>query len=352
MAVPWEIEFSTLAGTSLSAQPFALDNLALEVALNGPRVLSFTLPAGEDAAALLDPGEVLVRMYRTESDGVKRLRFHGTLWTVEQSGDGSTATVACTCVDPWPMLAARYTSASYSSTDQGAIIQDVVDTANSDATTRIATSASYIETTTTRTISWADNRTPVADAMLGFTELLDGVDVELVPCEYTSGDICQLWVYEHQGASTGHTAEFGYGDATVANVAGFTRTVSMDDVATRVTAYGSGNISSTKNDTTQQNAIGLFVGDVSDGEQTSTTILGKLAQRELSRRKRAQQTVQISPYPGGPLLFDDFVVGDKVSVQVRTGSINVTNTPRVTAATMVVEGGAERMEAITTELYT
>jgi hypothetical protein len=187
---------------------------------------------------------------------------------------------------------------------------------------------------------------------MAITELLDGVDVELVPIEYASGSVCALWVYDEQGDTTGHSAEFGYGDGTVANISAFTRTSTMEDVATRVVAYGSGNISATKNDTTQQNNIGLLVGDVSDGEQTSTTILGNLAQRELNRRKRPQQTLQIEPAVGAPVLFDDFDIGDQVSVQIRTGSLDTTTNPRVTAGTLVVEGGVERMESLTTELYT
>lgn len=357
MAGPWEIVVTDSAGDALS-DPVA-DPIAPELTLQrrGAGSLRFQVSAHRAIAGLLDPDAgQLVRMYRTNPAGTKELRWHGPLWSVsEMLGDGAAA-VEVVVADPWARLARRYTTAAYTSTDQGQIIKGLIDTANTDDDTGVDTAAGSIETTVSRDRTWSDQRTPVAEAIWTFTDLLDPVDVYLEPQEYAAGKIAALHVEARRGSTT-PTAVFGYGAGTVANVAAITRTRDLEQAATRVVAFGEGGLSAQVEDATQLAAIGLYVRDDSYSGVVNSTTLQDHAQEKLDRFKTAQRVLEVTPLQvdnrgaGVPMLWDDFGIGDVVAFEAAAGSVAFTDEARVEACTVTVQAGAEAVSGLVLEVW-
>jgi hypothetical protein len=351
VSAAWDIYLSDLNGTLKARAP---QQFTLELAQqrNGPRTLQLDLNHLDPAAALITPGETLVQAWRTDPDGVRSIKHHGIAWSVDTNY--STGDLTILVADPWARLSARFTSADFTSVDQGTIIKTLVDSCNSTDDTGIETSASYIEATTTRDRTYSDGRTVVSEAILSLTQVLDGIDVELVPIAYTSGKFARLYVYDRQGSTTPQ-AVLGIGPGTVANLASLSRSRSMEAVATLVNAYGEGGIVSSKTDATQLAALGLYVRDDTYSEVLHVATLGEHAQETLDVHKTPSETVTAAPGQNAPMLWDDFDIGDNVSVEAAFIDQDnerhaFTTTARVEAAT--VEYGsdrAERLSSITLE---
>jgi hypothetical protein len=351
VAASWDIYLSDLAGTLKARAP---QQFRLELARkrNGASTLQLDLNHLDPAAALITPGETLVQAWRTNADGVRSIKHHGIVWDV--STDYASGDMTVVVADPWARLAARYTSADFTSTDQGTIIKTLVDSCNSADDTGIETDADYIEATTSRDRTYSDGRTVVSDAILSFTQILDGIDVELVPIAYTAGKFARLYVYDRQGSTTPQ-AVFGIGPGTVANLSGLSRSRSMEAVATVVNAYGEGGIVSTKTDATQLAALGLYTRDDTYSEVLQTTTLAEHAQETLDNYKTPSETVNATPGVNAPMLWDDFDIGDNVSVEAAFVDQDnerhaFTTTARVEAATVeYASDRTERLSSITLE---
>jgi hypothetical protein len=341
----WDIEFLDLAGRGKSIAPTPV-GFDVSVQHNVATTMALALHADDPAAALPIPGSTLVQAWRTGADGVKRVRFAGIVWGVEEQLGAGERAVNVVAVCPWAILDRRYTTAAYAATDQGAIIKDLVDDANTDRNTYIRTDADLVEATITRDRSWSDNRTPVSDAILSFTELLDSVDIYLSPIEYANGKIAELYVVERRG-SVDPVAVFGVGVGTVDNCLTIARSRSMEGVGTRVVATGAGGLTVTVNDATQQSALGLLVEDRSFGSVVMSSTLTAHAQEVLDHVKRADVAVAATPNYNAPMLWDDFDIGDVVDVQAAYQSVAFIERARVFAASVTVdEAGNEYLASV------
>lgn len=331
----WELYLSDLSGNTLADLTDAwgkqftfIDGAAATV--------SFDLPLNHAHAAKVAAGTTLLIAYRTPVNGTKAVRFHGTCWNVEARGSDGMDMLNCTFADPMAVLSARHTTTTFNSTALGTIIKTLVDNANSDNDTRIATDASWIQSSPVHTVNWADTRKPVGEAIQEFAELLDGVGVELRPTEYAAGKISQLFVYSPKG-SVQDSALFAYGASTVSNLTSVTYSTSMAGMANHVVAYGDANISSTKTDATSIATYGRMEANLNFSDITNTTHLGAAAQEWLGDNSTPVVTVTLNAALNAPRVFDDYVPGDTVRVHGSKGAMDFVENVRVVSVTLDVD---------------
>jgi hypothetical protein len=108
----------------------------------------------------------------------------------------------------------RFTAASFTrtATDAGQIAKALIDTYGIGA--GVATTGTI---TASKTRDRAYQYANVGEAIVNLTRVFDGFDFEVIPIEYTGGNIGQLVVYAAQGSDRTSTVRFQYGPGTLAN---------------------------------------------------------------------------------------------------------------------------------------
>lgn len=306
----------------------------------------FTISHEDDAAAAFftavsNGGLPTLQCYR---DGV--LRFNGHFAPCQEELE-DTALLTATFRGPfWKLYGdgsgtGRFTSGlvSFTSQDAGAIAKSLIDTANTDAFTGLATTGS-IATTVTRTRSYQDAN--VGAAIVALSNVLNGFDFQ--ERYVSSGTTMALFdVFASQGSDM-PTARFEYGQDTLRNVRNVQRTIAPPVNAVKM--LGGNGLTSLKTDSASIAQFGKWYQQASASDVTEQATLDDAAQELI--RTAPVKTLSFTPDYGldnCPRAFDDFWLGDTVRFYGRRGAFTESLAVRVNAITLVIdENGNEVAE--------
>ena len=350
MSATWVFDLVDAIGRSVTGGGLynATDITLTFQSLAQPSSLQMRLPVdSQDAALILNNPNTryFVKAYRTRSGGVvgdRVLRFYGSVEVDEISGRD----VVITAVDPMVVLAARFTSAVYASQDVGTTIKAIVDATNTtDGETGVQTSSAYITASISQPFDASQNTPSIASVVQEIAQQQDGPDAWIVPQEYAAGKIGKLYVSASRGAAS--SAVFGYGNGTNGNCRSMGRVIDRTKVANDIRGTGENVAASAQTDATSINALGRRVEYVQFVGEKSATVVASKARGRLNRRSKpatiAEYTVE--PDYGAPVIFDDYNIGDTVTLDYRNGAVSWTAKPRVVSATVTVNNAGHEQPA-------
>jgi hypothetical protein len=316
--------------------------------LNQPTIVSFTLPLTHSAAALVTPGSTYVRAYRENTAGTRTLRFHGPVWIDETATGQGVDTLSVTAMDPLARLGRRTCQPSFTATDRGSIIQQIIATANTDSETGINTTAAVIESSSTITTDYEIETPTILDVINQYADANDGCDTAIIPTEYSGGKIGTLYVYSRRG-DTNTDCVFAYGPGTLANSLSINRVRNLDALTNYVSCT-EGDSTATWTNATSVTAYGRLDSVISLPGETSLASISARTRRYLDTHDTPDEVAEyrIQPGPRAPRIFDDFDIGDTITLHVRNG-VEYTATQRVYACTVSVDDlGVETISSIDT----
>jgi hypothetical protein len=305
--------------------------------------LALTISHDDAAAAILftalSNGIPTLRAYR---DGV--LRFHGDLAPFdEQLEEGAQLNLVFR--GPFVRLIGygqsrgRFTDTAFTrlATDAGQIAKALIDTYGIGA--GVATNGA-IEVTKVRDRSY--QYANVGEAIVNLTRVLDGFDFEVIPIEYSSGNIGQLVVYAAQGSDRSASVQFQYGPGTLANCRTVNRQTEPPINTARV--IGANGLVGLKTDAGSIATFGEQWVQESASDVSEQVTLDDKAQALL--RPDPIKVVSFTPDPTlAPSPWDDYWLGDTVSFFGRRGAFYEDATMRVDKIRVVIDDdGNEAVE--------
>ena len=309
-------------------------------------LVTMQIPLDHDAAAEILNTEtsgapdrnVYVKAYRSPTGDAadRRLVFHGPVWVDQVLGrQRQLAIVACA---PDIVLTKRPTITQYAPTDCGLLLKSMIDTTNStDGETGIATDTTWITSSSTIDVDARQNRPTIQSLRAQFAQQLDGCESWIVPIEYAAGKIGRFYAAPSRGSMT--TVVFAYGEGTQANVVNMTRARDTGKIVNEARGITDGGLSSTKTDTASVSAIGRLIEYVSLTGETSQSVLDArtqgLVDRLGSRDAVAEYAIDVDS--GSPRLWDDFDIGDSVTLLFRDAGVEWEVVKRVRSATVSVD---------------
>jgi hypothetical protein len=319
-----------------------LEGSDLEVTrdLNGGMSMTFGVEARDAAIAELTVGRRAVKAYR---NGV--LRVHGRVWEPVRYGPEM---VHFEVRDPWAVVRNRRVRdlVTYTATDAGDIAWALIALQNGYKTTRLREGANANSVNRDRTY---DPGKLVGEAVEQLAGVINGFWFRVDPVDGVAGTQAELVVL-HPASGATKNVLFEFGDDTTGGLEGFELQVLLP--RNRVVARGGeGTVPAVAEDAASILANDLYEDEVSFTDVTVQTTLQQHADAEL--RANPIKTFTFDPGPTGPMLWDDFDVGDIVGFRIENGSLIETGTGRVTSASVSVgNGGAESLSKIVLEQVT
>lgn len=307
--------------------------------LANPNSLQCTLPVNcKEAALILNNAntQYFIKAYRTPSGGSilnRSLKFYGAVEVDELNGSD----LVLTAVDPLYGLQFRFTTATIASQDVGTTIRTIVNTTNtSDGETGVQTDSTWVTASVSQAFDGSQNNPSVLGVLQDYAKQQDGPDSWVSPIEYASGKIGRLYVSPNRG--TNSAAVFGYGDGTVGNCRSMGRVIDRSKVANDVRPTGDSLVGTPQTNATSISAMGRRVEYVAYTGDTVLASINAKARGRLNRRSRPSTIAEytVDPDYGAPALFDDFQIGDVVTLDYRNGVVRWTAKPRVLSATVRV----------------
>jgi hypothetical protein len=315
--------------------------LKLTRAINGAAKLEFSAATDDPKARELLIGKRAVKLYR---DGV--LRFYGVLG--EPFIDGPDA-VSCVAYDPFFFLKAAHVGSpslapwTYTGWDAGAIAWELVNGLGYETHLRQGNVAASVNRDRTYEAgkSIAEAITQLAEVEGGFYFRVDPVDGEGA----TFGTFNVL--YPDAGV-TRERVRFEYGDGTLGNISGEGLEVER---FMPVNAVNEGDPVpvAVAEDSASESEYGTCPEWLTLSDVVNTATLQEHADEELSPEPPV--ALRFNAVEGGPVLWDDFDIGDTVYVRVDNGRTLVTGPVRVNQVTVEVDDdtGAERLTGLVLE---
>jgi len=307
--------------------------------------VTFSISHEDDAAALLlgtltGTGVPRLRGYRRSSGGTtSTLLFRGPLVALDEQSE-ETSLLTATFRSPFSVLigdgdkVGRFLSAplTYAATDAGAIAKSLIDTANADSATGLATDPSLIVATKVRdrTYPLAQN---IGSAVQELTNVLDGFDFYETFVDGAGSTDAFFNVVVAEGiVNTG--VRFEYGPSTLANVMSLERTTVPPTNSILVT--GANGLFSTYSDMTSVAKYGKWWGraDFSNvSEQATLDDKAKaLCRPNPIKTVRFVPELHLSPSP-----FDDWNLGDTVGFYASRGALSENTQFRVNGFTVPID---------------
>jgi hypothetical protein len=311
---------------------------------------TLTLSHDDEACQLLltaqqNTGMPTLRCYRRGNlDTAGILRFNGYLAGLTESLEDSAALTAV-FRGPFGRLTGdgpdrgRFTlaSAAAAQVDAGQIAKSLIDAANGDGFTGLATTGTIQATKLRDRLYQYSN---IGEAIINLTEILDGFDFEEL---YTEGGVtlALFYVYAAQGQDR-PAARFEYGPETIANVRSVQRTTQPPINVARV--LGANGLTGTAQNATSITKYGAWWTQQSAADVVEQLTLNDKAQALL--RPNPVKTIQFVPDLAiSPLPWDDFWLGDTIRFYGRRGAFTEDLTVRVNGVTVVIDdNGLEQTE--------
>lgn len=323
----WNLELADQAGATI-ADAGTGQQRVFTFTRNTPAQVQIGFDVETDAAArltdtLLNGGIPRLRGWR---DGT--LRFHES-WA-PMSEDATVDQVqlaACTFQGADGILVQRYVdppfvtlfggTVTFTQVDAGQIWWSLIDTTNQDSPTGIGQGS--IEATMLRDRTY-DLGKQLLEAGQELTGVIDGFDYEIAPVwdPATPDVLGELNVYASQGSDRTTDVLFEYGPQTLGNVQTFGRQWQLP--VNRAFVLGANGLVGVAEDTASQDKYGLYVGQDQQLDVSEQATLDAKAQAML--RPDPVRVVSFTPSPTAvPQPWDDYWLGDTVTVRARSGSI-------------------------------
>lgn len=325
MPAQWSFVLTDAQGNAL-AELSTASGRTIALKRNSYTEVNFTISHEDDAATLLlaalAAGVPKLKGYRRGTyDTVTTpatLRFRGPLAAVSEQSD-ETSLLTATFRSPFCVLAGdgdtagRFLTSQFSTvyalTDAGLIAKGLIDTANADSATGLATSAALIAATTTRNATYPTGQS-IGAAITNLSALLNGFDFYETYVDGIGATDANFNIVAAQGI-TNPTARFEYGPSTLSNVSSVNRTTTPPLNTIFVT--GGNSLTSTYSDTTSVAKYGKWWGHYDFSDVIDQPTLDAKA-RALCRPNPVK-TISIVPELGldsCPKPFDDWNLGDTV----------------------------------------
>lgn len=232
----------------------------------------------------------------------------------------------------------RETSETFTAEDAGTIATSLIDAANTDGTTGLATTG-VVQTTVDRDRTY--QRANVGEAIQNLTRVIDGGDFS--ETFLTGTDLAEFNWYGTLGDDK-PSVRFEYGEDTLNNVRSVARTTQPP--INRATVLGANGLVGTAENTASIAAYGLWPVQVSQSDVVEQTTLDEKAEALL--RPTPVKTVAWVPEYGlanCPKPIDDFFIGDSGRLFGHRGAFTEDVTMRVNSMTIAVdENGREAAE--------
>lgn len=307
----------------------------------------FELKSRDPALAGIFVGKRAVKVYR---NGL--LRAHGRIWE-PLSYDQDKVTVEFR--DPWGVIQNRRIRAQtrFDQIEAFTIAWDLIEAQNGYYTTRLRQAAQQ-GTSQLRDRTYDPGKL-VGEAVEQLSEVLNSFWFRIDPVDGVAGTQGEFVTLYPDSGSTRPTCLFEYGDETSGTIETYEVQVLLP--RNRVTARGAlvgGDAASTQLTSVFQDddsilEYDLYDDEVSFSDVSEQTTLDQHAAEEL--RPAPIKTYSFVPLPGrGPMLWDDFDVGDIISFRILNGAFEEAGTGRVTACTVKAsDNGAEQITNLTME---
>lgn len=312
---------------------------------SAPAVFECFLPLSDPLAGLIsleDDAEYLIKGYRTPTGGTvydRELEFYGSIWVDELQGIANgVSQLRLTAYDQLATLSKRFTEASFVPSDMGLLLATIIDDTNTtDGETGIELSADYVTASSIIDLDARTNRPSIQSIMQQFLTTLDGVECWLEPIEYTAGKISRFYAAPRRGGAASG-AVFGFGPGTESNCEQLTRTRDKAKIENVVNGYADTLTVEQKLNATSVAALRALVGWQSFTGETNQSSLGARTQGRLSERDTMRK---ISEYkatvgPDAPRLFDDYQIGDYVTLDFREESVEWNVSKRVVSSQVLI----------------
>lgn len=321
-------------------------DLTLTRRLNAHSTVTFKVPVTETGADQLLIAERAIKVYRS---GV--LRFYGKI-SEPLMDDENWVTV--TAHDPFFFLTRRRLPADLTTTaDAGAIAWGLINTQNGRSTTRIRQGT--IASSVTRARTYVEGEI-VAEKILQLAEVDDGFWFLINPVDGVPGTFGEFDVRYPTPGGSALGATFQYGDETVGNLASYSREQNLPLNRVRATGASEGEnvLTAYRQDNASISQFDMIEDDRSFPTVIHTATLDEHALEELHPQPRVLYTGDIVDQSDNslgdvfvPALFDDFDVGDTVSLVIRHGRVDIDTQPQIADAVVkVTDSGAEQLVSV------
>lgn len=342
----WRLVVTNLLGQTITLVTGTAADINLQYRLNRPDMLTFSLPSEDPLTNIAYTGDGLpyvacgVRMVKAfrkvgTDPGNWVLRFVGRVWTLQDSGDGSTVRTNVTCYSPLHLLGKRlvraadgtvYSQVKWWATPGAHIFRDMVERTHTYKGSNIG-----LDDTSTGTWSAA-----TADQTVGYDQayILPSV---ITLCDTGTMDITQ----DYQNVTDGKHLRLGavpqLGEEKAAVVFGyaapprtatsFERIQTMDDLYNDVTLWGKSTTGrrAVATDAFSKTTYGTFeVAEVISDVET-VELLQMLADERIALQKDPRDMVTVIPAPEvSSVPFDAWFVGDTIRINAGRSPFPVT----------------------------
>lgn len=351
MPASWAFQLTDANGNALAELDTA-SGRTVAYKRNSYAEVNLTLSHEDDAAALLlnalaNTGIPKLKGYRRgayDSPGsAATLRFRGPLAAISEQSDENSILTA-TFRSPFSVLVGdgdktgrfvqdvdgRY----YSAIDAGAIAKDLIDAANTDSPTGLATDASLIVATKLRDRSYPAAQN-IGSAVTDLTSVLDGFDFWETWVDGAGTTDAYFNVAQSLG-STVSTAKFEYGPGTLSNVASVARTTTPPTNCVFIT--GGNGLTSTYHDAASVAKYGCWWTHVDFSTIVDQSVLDDKARAFC--RTTPIKTVTLTPelfLDNCPKPFDDWDLGDTVTFYAKRGAFTENTQLRVNGFSIPID---------------
>lgn len=322
--------------------------LKLTRAINGAAKLEFSAATDDPKARELLIGKRAIKLYR---DGV--LRFMGVLGEPFVDGPDS---VSCVAYDPFFFLKAAHVGdttladVTYTGTDAGAIAWDLIESLGYETHLRQGSIAASVS----RDRTYEPGKS-IAEAITQLAEVDGGFYFRVDPVDGAGATFGEFTVLYPDAGVNRERVRFEFGDGTLGNISGEGLEVERFLPVNAVVAVGNAQNEgdpvpvASASSTESQTEYGVFPEWLALSDVVDSATLQEHADEEL--RADPPVALRFNAVEGGPMLWDDFDIGDTVQVRVDNGRTLVTGPVRVNQVTLEVDDdtGAERLTGLVLE---
>ncbi len=348
----WEWELRSLDGGAIGhLRP---RSARVTRTLNGPSIVEVEA----DSVPLLTTAAV-VRGWRAPAGGGARvLRASAKVKPVGVvAARDSLERITLHATDGFGVLADRYvaTARSFTAQTPRAIIDQILDDQNARAWTGLSLHSNAGGPARDRTYEVGKN---VAEIIQQLAEVDDGFYFRVDPVDLVDDGAGNLAFYElvllHPAPGTDAVAPFGFGEGTMANLAGVQ--VDTRPPINHAMAFGAGSgdtqLVATASDAASIALYGLVDAVASFSDVTVEATLSQHALDMLRPNERRTFRVEVATSTDNgelytPSPWDDFDVGDTVRLGIRTDALTYEGTALVKSFTVTVDAdGVERLASL------
>lgn len=341
----------------LKGELFGARDKSLELILNRPGSLRFTISLHDSMASQIAEGTTCVVAYRDNKSGTQVARWSGPVWSVEENLADMTMSVSCVGwfeqLNKRVVRQSQVNQARYTSKDGGAIAiggtpssfptagvtaaDSLLGLANSQQDQlSIARPTNIVAGTFDQVSSSTLHRSRTYQAFQNIGQAIQELSDVEAGFDYTIHPVTRVLNIHYQLIKTG-SALYGKGQDRPGalfsmgwgpgNLAGLTLSSEMSTMANRVNVSGKFTTGFYE-DASSVATHGFHEEHVALSDVVDDKILGAYATSEVAVRAFPRPSYSLNPFPwtpgsSVPRLFDDYDLGDLVYLRAKGGRVTV-----------------------------